>query len=118
MTPDPLACPNLIVDGPIMQCRLIDGKAYSAPPSRGALCSRCVPEWTDGQPPTCSTLTPTLVRIMPSRGFGDTVAKIANATGIAAAAHLVSRVTGVPCGCAERQARWNAAVPYKTGGSE
>jgi len=43
----------------------------------------------------------------PSRGLGDTVAKLAEATGIAAVARTVERVTGRPCGCAQRRAALN-----------
>ena len=78
------------------------------------VCQPCQREWVDDTPPTCDNLTPTLIRIMPSRGLGDTAAKITHATGIAAAVHAVSRVTGVPCGCAERQRRWNERFPSKT----
>lgn len=110
-----MTCPHFS-DGPgkFMTCGLIAGKHFPAPGKPNNPCATCQAEWTDGQPPTCESLTPTLARMAPSRGLGDTVAKFTHATGIAAAAHLVSRVTGVPCGCAERQQRWNAAVPYKT----
>lgn len=47
----------------------------------------------------------------PARGLGDRVAAVTRATGIAAAARVVSRVTGKPCGCAQRRARLNAAFP-------
>ena len=51
---------------------------------------------------------------MPSRGLGDTVAKITHATGIAQVVHAVSAITGHPCGCPERQEALNKAVPYAT----
>jgi len=45
----------------------------------------------------------------PDRGLGDTVHRIAQATGIAA---VVERVKGGPCGkCKERRRRWNGAEP-------
>jgi hypothetical protein len=47
---------------------------------------------------------------MPSRGLGDVVAKITHATGID---RVVKAVTGGGCGCEERQAALNAAIPFK-----
>jgi len=47
----------------------------------------------------------------PSRGLGDRVHIVARCTGIAAVARTVERVTGKPCGCAERRRRLNEAVP-------
>ena len=47
----------------------------------------------------------------PDRGLGDKVARLTRATGIAAAARVVSRVTGKPCGCSQRRAKLNAAFP-------
>jgi hypothetical protein len=47
----------------------------------------------------------------PARGLGDRVAAVTRATGIAAAARVVSRVTGKPCGCSQRRAKLNAAFP-------
>lgn len=45
------------------------------------------------------------------RGLGDVVAAVAEVTGVAAVARTVERVTGKPCGCAERRRRLNEAVP-------
>lgn len=100
-----------------MRCELVAGKAYSAPPSPGSLCARCIPQWLAG-PPTADTLPPILLRILvatptaakpwdvsqPCRGLGDVVAKITHAAGI-------RQKPG--CGCAERQRRLNEAVPFK-----
>ena len=47
----------------------------------------------------------------PDRGLGDKVARLTRATGIAAAARVVSRVTGKPCGCAQRRAALNERFP-------
>ena len=47
----------------------------------------------------------------PCRGLGDRVAAVASFTGIAAVARTVTRVTGKPCGCAQRRAALNAAMP-------
>ena len=65
---------------------------YGAEPSPG-ICAQC--EHYDG----------------PARGLGDRVAAVTRATGIAAAARVVSRVTGKPCGCSQRRAKLNAAFP-------
>jgi len=46
-----------------------------------------------------------------SRGFGDTVAKFTEATGIDKA---VKFVAGEDCGCKERQEKLNKLFPYKT----
>jgi hypothetical protein len=48
-----------------------------------------------------------------SRGLGDTIAKFTHATGITQAVEAVSNVTGVPCGCKERQEWLNRVVPYR-----
>lgn len=48
----------------------------------------------------------------PSRGLGDVVAKVAQATGVAAA---VKAVAGEGCGCGKRRAALNRAVPFKEG---
>lgn len=44
----------------------------------------------------------------PPRGLGDCVHSIAEATGIA---RIVKAVAGDDCGCAQRRAALNAAVP-------
>jgi hypothetical protein len=46
---------------------------------------------------------------MPSRGFGDTVAKITHATGI----HRLVKWAFKDCGCDKRQPRLNEWWPYK-----
>jgi hypothetical protein len=50
----------------------------------------------------------------PSRGLGDTIAKLTHATGIAQAVEAVSGALGVPCGCKERQEWLNKVMPYET----
>lgn len=50
---------------------------------------------------------------LPSRGLGDTVAKIARKTGIARAVRAVEKMTGKPCGCSKRQAKLNEAMPFR-----
>jgi len=47
----------------------------------------------------------------PARGAGDIVHRVTRATGIATVAKAVERVTGKPCGCAQRRAALNAALP-------
>jgi len=48
---------------------------------------------------------------MPSRGVGDTIAKITHATGIE---RMVNSVTGGGCGCRKRHKWLNGAFPYKS----
>jgi hypoxanthine phosphoribosyltransferase len=50
---------------------------------------------------------------MPSRGLGDTVAKITHAIGLDKLAKGVARLLGKKdCGCSKRQSELNQAVPY------
>jgi hypothetical protein len=49
----------------------------------------------------------------PSRGLGDTIAKITHATGIAKAVEVVTEALGIEdCGCGGRQEWANNLVPY------
>jgi hypothetical protein len=48
----------------------------------------------------------------PARGLGDTVAKVANATGVSAAAQAFEKLSGRDCGCAGRREMLNRIVPY------
>jgi hypothetical protein len=48
----------------------------------------------------------------PSRGLGDTIAKITHATGLDKLSELYTQVTGKDCGCASRQEALNKLVPY------
>ena len=50
----------------------------------------------------------------PDRGMGDTVARIAQATGVAQITEAIANVTGRDCGCARRRERLNQAFPYRT----
>jgi hypothetical protein len=45
------------------------------------------------------------------RGFGDRVAKVARATGVATVVKAVSKATGKDCGCSQRQAALNRLLP-------
>ena len=47
-----------------------------------------------------------------SRGLGDTVYKITHATGLDKLAEMYTKITGKPCGCAERQEALNKLLPY------
>lgn len=49
---------------------------------------------------------------VPSRGLGDTIAKITGATGFDRVARAVERVRGRPCRCDERRTALNRRVPY------
>lgn len=48
-----------------------------------------------------------------SQGFGDTIEKITEATGIKKAVELFSSITGIDCGCDERKEILNKIFPYK-----
>lgn len=45
-----------------------------------------------------------------SRGLGDTIAKITEATGVA---KVVKKIAGKDCGCRGRQEALNKILPYK-----
>lgn len=49
---------------------------------------------------------------MTSRGFGDTVEKFTQATGIKKVVNTVSKATGKPCGCGARKDTLNRMFPY------
>jgi len=49
----------------------------------------------------------------PSRGLGDTVAKVMHRTGIQKLVYSVSTLTGIDCGCAARQEHLNELFTYK-----
>lgn len=49
----------------------------------------------------------------PSRGLGDSVARLARATGAAQVVNLVKQVTGRDCGCQRRRDALNHAFPYR-----
>ena len=48
-----------------------------------------------------------------SRGLGDSIEKLTQATGIKKVVDTVSKVTGTPCGCAERRDTLNRLFPYQ-----
>lgn len=48
-----------------------------------------------------------------SRGLGDTVKRITDATGITQLAKLYKSITGNDCGCTGRQQKWNEWFRYK-----
>jgi hypothetical protein len=47
-----------------------------------------------------------------SKGLGDTIAKITEATGIKKVVETVVKVTGKDCGCGKRQDTLNRLFPY------
>ena len=47
-----------------------------------------------------------------SRGLGDTIKMIADATGMSYLAKVYERATGQPCGCEERRKKLNELLPY------
>lgn len=50
----------------------------------------------------------------PSRGLGDTLARLSQASGAAQFVKLVKHVTGRDCGCQKRREALNRAVTYRT----
>jgi hypothetical protein len=49
-----------------------------------------------------------------SRGLGDTVERVLDATGIGPVAKkVITRITGKPCGCDRRRDQLNRLVPYR-----
>ena len=47
-----------------------------------------------------------------SKGLGDTIAKLTEATGIKKVVDTVSKVTKKPCNCGKRQDTLNRLFPY------
>lgn len=54
-----------------------------------------------------------MARPKKSKGLGDTIEKITEATGIKAVVEAVSEATGIDCGCGERKDLLNKLFPYK-----
>lgn len=51
---------------------------------------------------------------MESKGLGDTIAKITETSGIAAAVEAITKAAGIQdCGCKKRQEQLNQIFPYK-----
>lgn len=56
---------------------------------------------------------------MESKGLGDTIEKITEATGIKTLVEKTTQVLNIEdCGCAARKARLNKLFPYKKEGDE
>lgn len=49
-----------------------------------------------------------------SKGLGDTIEKVTEATGIKAAVEWFSEATGIDCGCDVRKEKLNKIFPYKS----
>lgn len=47
------------------------------------------------------------------RGLGDTIERIAKATGVKKVADTISKKMGKDCGCGERRDSLNRMFPYK-----
>jgi len=54
-----------------------------------------------------------MARPKKSKGLGDTIEKITEATGIKAVVEAVSEATGIDCGCEDRKHLLNKIFPYK-----
>jgi len=53
-------------------------------------------------------------KVEESKGLGDTVAKITNATGLDVVAHQLAKIMGKEdCGCNRRREKLNKLFPYK-----
>lgn len=52
------------------------------------------------------------IRVMKSKGLGDTVAKVTKATGIKSIVEKTAKAVGKDCGCAKRQDALNRMFPY------
>ncbi len=52
----------------------------------------------------------------PSRGLGDTVAKITNALGIDKVVHTLEKATGRDCGCKARREKLNQIFEFRSEG--
>jgi hypothetical protein len=50
---------------------------------------------------------------MESKGLGDTIEKVTEATGIKKIVEVVEKKTGTDCGCDERRDVLNRKFPYK-----
>lgn len=50
---------------------------------------------------------------VPSKGLGDTIEKITEATGIKAAVEVFAKATGIDCKCEERKKILNNLIPYR-----
>jgi len=48
-----------------------------------------------------------------SKGLGDTIEQITEATGIKKVVDAISEATGIDCGCGERKELLNKLFPYK-----
>lgn len=48
-----------------------------------------------------------------SKGLGDTIEKITEATGIKAVVEKFSEITGIDCGCEERKEKLNNLISYR-----
>ena len=54
-----------------------------------------------------------MARSKKSKGLGDTIEAITEATGIKKAVEVFSEVTGLDCGCDKRKEKLNKIFPYR-----
>ena len=54
-----------------------------------------------------------MARPKKSKGLGDTIEKITEATGIKKVVEAISEATGIECGCEARKEKLNKLFPYK-----
>jgi len=53
-----------------------------------------------------------IVKIMKSKGLGDSIEKVTKATGIKAFVERTNRALGKDCGCSARRDKLNKMFPY------
>lgn len=51
---------------------------------------------------------------MKSRGLGDSIEKVTQATGVKSLVDKVASGLNIPCGCSARKDKLNKMFPYKT----
>jgi hypothetical protein len=53
-----------------------------------------------------------IIKNMKSKGLGDTIEKVTEATGIKKVVETVAKAAGKDCGCSKRKDALNRAFPY------
>jgi 1,6-anhydro-N-acetylmuramate kinase len=71
-----------------------------------------VPEPVHHIPEHVQTFVQNAPASQPSKGLGDTIEKIAEATGIKTLVDTVAKAVNKDCGCAKRKAILNEVFPY------
>ena len=103
------------IDDLYVSCRLCDITVRREGVTN-SVCDRCMMQWVDDN---CPDELPVQIKMLigadqtecppPSRGLGDTIAKITKATGID---KLVKQFVKDDCGCNKRREQLNQLLPY------